>query len=240
MSNFDNIPSVLNKETDITSRELINIAKFKEEGLPGLAAVAQNEVTLTKALDLYMSGKTYHQISKIVGVKQEVILYLGHKFNWYQTKMQQLEILDANIKERILQAKLMNQDFVLQIQQFFLKKIGRKMTRFMASGDEEMADSVNKKDLEMYMKSVDLLDKISSEKIPAGSRPAVGLNLGDGVTVRKIGENEVSITPRNKTIGEMLSELANSKRTEETTNSANDITVQDTQNNNEKPEKDKK
>ncbi len=234
---YDNTLTVLQngKETDITPKELQVIEKFKEAGMPGLAAVAQNEVTLTKALDLYLSGKSYHEISKIVSVKKDIILYLGHKFNWYSTKIEHLEILDASIKERILHAKLMNQDFVLQIQQFFLKKIGRKMTRFMASGDDEIANTIDRKDLEMYMKSVDLLDKISSEKIPTNQRPTVGLNLGDGVTVKKVGENEVQITPRNKTVGEMLSDLANLKRTEE--KSANDILNNETVNNTKKEEK---
>jgi antitoxin component of MazEF toxin-antitoxin module len=54
------------------------------------------------------------------------------------------------------------------------------------------------------MKSVDLLDRISSEKIPTNSRPTVGLNLGDGVTVKKVGENEVTITPKQKTHADML------------------------------------
>jgi bifunctional DNA-binding transcriptional regulator/antitoxin component of YhaV-PrlF toxin-antitoxin module len=235
---YDNTITVLNngKETDITPKELEAVAKFKEEGMPGLFTVAQNEVTMVKALDLYLSGQTYHQISKVTNTKKDIILYLAHRHDWYGTKMEQLAILDAGIKERILQAKLMNQDFVLQIQQFFLKKIGRKMTRFMASGDDEMANAVNKADLEMYMKSVDLLDKISSEKIPTGHRPTVGLNIGDGVTVRKVGENEVTISPRNKTVGEMLSDLANIKRQEEA-KVGNDINSEVTANKTEKEEK---
>lgn len=52
---FDGTITVLNsgKETDITPKELEAVAKFKEDGCPGLASVAQNEVTLTKALDLF-------------------------------------------------------------------------------------------------------------------------------------------------------------------------------------------
>ena len=77
------------------------------------------------------------------------------------------------------------------------------------------------------MKSVDLLDKISTEKIPTNSRPTVGLNLGDGVTVQKIGENEVSITPKQKTHQEMLKEFADLKRAEEAKDS-NDISNEST------------
>ena len=109
------------------------------------------------------------------------------------------------------------------------------MTRFMATGDDEIANSVDRKDLEFYMKSVDLLDRISTEKIPANHRPTVGLNLGDGVTVRKVGENEVTITPKQKTHADMLKEFADLKRNEE--KSTNDITKEDPQTNTEKEEK---
>ena len=59
------------------------------------------------------------------------------------------------------------------------------------------------------------MDKLTTERAPLGRNPAVGLNLGDGVTITKNGDNEVTITPKNKTVGEMLNELANLKRAEE-------------------------
>ena len=213
----DNGITVLNsgKETDITPKELQKVAEFKEAGMPGLASVAQNEVALTKSLELYMSGKTYGEISKIVGIKKDIVLYLAHKFDWYSTKMNQLAILDANIKDRILQANLVNKDFVLQIQQFFLKKIGSKITRYLATGDEEIANKIDGKDLDRYQKYVELLDKLTTEKPSTLRQPAVGLNLGEGVTVRKVGENQVEITPKQKTHQEMLKEFADMKRAEE-------------------------
>lgn len=202
------------KTTDITPKELQQIEAFKEAGMPGIATIG--DIKMTKALDLYLSGKSYREIGQILQVKKEIILYLGQKFNWYDTKIEHLEILDANLKERILHAKLINQDFVLQIQQFFLHKIGRKINKFMLTNDEEVANSIDGKDIDRYTKAVELLQKMTEEKTPTQSRgPTVGLNLGDGVNVRRVGENEVEITPRNKTVGEMLNELANLKRTEE-------------------------
>ncbi len=218
--------------TDITPKEFQQLAAFKEAGMPGLGSLS--DVTMTKALDLFLSGKTYHEISRTLAIKKEIVIYLADKFKWYDTKIEHLEILDASLKERILHAKLVNQDFALQIQQFFLKKIGRKMTRFLATNDDEVANEVDRKDIEMYFKSVELLEKISTEKVPLNSRPSVGLNLGDGVTVKKVGENEVTITPRAKTVGEMLNELANIKREEE----KNSYDIKDISNeNNDKPKK---
>ena len=211
-------------ETDIMPQELKIIEQYKELGLPGIASLSDQK--LAKCLDLYLSGKTYLEISRTLNVKKEIVLYLAQKFDWYGTKMEHMQILDFTMKERILQAKLVNQDFLLQIQHFFKQKIGNKMTKFMATDDDETASKVDKKDIEMYFKSVDLLDKISTdrEKIAASSRgPSVGLNLGDGVSVKKIGEDEVLITPRNKTVAEMLKEMADMKRKEEVVNKANDI-----------------
>lgn len=233
-----NLPTVLDnsKTTDITPKELVALEKFKEKGLPGITTL--NEVIMSKSIDLYLGGKTYQEIAQIVSIKKELILYLSQKFKWYDTKMEHLEILDANLKERILHAKIVNQDFILQIQQFFLRKIGRKMTRFLATNDDDEAAKVDRKDIEMFYKAVELLDKISTEKVPANSRPSVGLNLGDGVSITKGLEGEVLITPRNKTVGQMLSDLANLKRQDESHKSTNDITIENSTKPNEKEEKD--
>jgi hypothetical protein len=202
------------KTSDITSKEMQQVEKYKEAGLPGITSIS--DVGVAKAIDMYMGGKTYHEISKILGIKKDIILYLGHKFNWYGTKMEHLEILDANLKERILQANLVNQDFMLQIQEFFKQKIGSKMSRYFATGDDEISKSVDRKDIEMFFKAVELSNKLNEEKSTSRQRgPTVGLNLGDGVSVKKVGDNEVVITPKAKTVGEMLNELANLKRKEE-------------------------
>jgi antitoxin component of MazEF toxin-antitoxin module len=212
-----NIITILNngKETDITPQEIEIVNKFKDEGLPGIAQVTT--IQITKALDLYLSGKTYFEISKTLNIKKESILYLASKFDWYSTKIEQLKIIDANMKERILHAKLINSDFLLQMQQFFQTKIGRKMTRYMATGDEDIADELKTKDIEYYFRAVDLLDKLTEPK-NNNKKAAIGFNLGDQeVSVRKVGENEVVISPKQKTTGEMLAEIANMKRQEEKT-----------------------
>ena len=223
MDDHQNTLTVLKngKVTDITPKELQLVEKYKEDGLPGITSIS--DVGIVKALDMYMDGKTYHEIAKILGTKKEIVLYFAQKLNWYQTKMEHIEILDANLKERILQANLVNQNFMLQIQQFFKQKIGHKMNKFFATGDDEIAAQVYSKDIEMYYKAVDLMIKLTTEKPAPGARgPTVGLNLGDGVSVQRVGENEVVITPRNKTTGEMLNELANLKRKEEESNTKKD------------------
>jgi antitoxin component of MazEF toxin-antitoxin module len=178
----------------------------------------------------------YHEISKILNIKKDIILYLGKKFSWYATKMEHLEILDANLKERILHAKLVNQDFALQMQQFFLKKIGRKVTRFLATGDDEAAKEVDGKDFERYVKAVELLDRLATEKTQLHRNPSVGLNLGDGVTVKKVGDNEVEITPRARTAAEMLKDLANMKRDPEPKKDIYDIITEESETNNDEDE----
>lgn len=217
------------KETDITPQELDIVRKYQDNGLPGIRQVS--DAQMSRALDLYLSGKTYFEISKTVNIKKEIVLYLAYKFNWYHTKIDQLEILDSSLKERILHAKLMNQDFLLQIQQFFLSKIGKKMSKFMATGDEEIAAQLNKKDLEYYFKAVDLLDKITTAKVPTSKSPTVGLNMGDQeINIKKVSEHEVVITPKQKTTAEMLKELADLKRKEDLSpENSRDIMNEDSQ-----------
>ena len=111
--------------------------------------------------------------------------------------------------------------------------MAQEITRYLATSDEEIANSIDGKDLDRYQKYVELLDKLTTEKPSTLRQPTVGLNLGDGVTVRKVGENEVTITPKQKTHADMLKEFADMKRAEET----NDITKEDPQTNTEKEEK---
>ena len=160
------------KTTDITPKELQAIEVFKEAGMPGVASLG--DIKMTKALDLYLSGKTYHEVASILTVKKDIVLYLAQKFNWYDTKINHLEILDASLKERILHAKLVNQDFVLQIQQFYLHKIGRKINKFMATNDEEVANSIDGKDIDRYTKTVELLQKMNLEYLNVEGNDTIG------------------------------------------------------------------
>jgi len=111
---------------------------------------------------------------------------------------------------------LVNQDFLLQLIHMWQKKIGNKITKYLATDNEQFAKDIDLKEVDKYLKTVEMLHKLSSEKGGnAGGTPAVGLNLGDGDTIERKGDNTVEITPKSKAIGDMLKQFADSRREEE-------------------------
>ncbi len=200
--------------TDMTVQQQGLVVQFKDEGLPGVSEV--KEETIAKMADLYLSGKTYGQISQITRLNKRVVLYFADRQNWFDVRQMYLQELDENMKTRVAEAKLMSQDFILQLQQMFQKKIGKKIQRYLATDNEDIANEINLKDVATYIKTLEALGKSMGDfKSPENNTPAVGLNLGEGVTVSKNEDGTVEITPKQKAVGEILKQFADSRRVEE-------------------------
>lgn len=201
-------------DSDMTNYDVMKLNAYMDAGLPGVSSI--DDLKLSRIMELYLAGKTYRQVSKITGIKKDIILYLSHKFNWYVVKREYFNELETHLKDRIIDAKLVSQDFLLQLMEFWQVRIGKNMDRYMSTGNDEHANEINPKDIDKYLKTVELLYKLNSEsKIGNEKAPAVGLNLGDGVTIERDGNNKVTITPKERTIGDMLKKFADFRREEE-------------------------
>ena len=108
----------------------------------------------------------------------------------------------------------MSQDHLLNLAQMYHKKHGGKIMRYLETNDEAHTDQINLKELDRYMKIVDLIQKSTAE--PAKEKgPLIGLNLGEGATVTRNSDNEIEITPKQKAIGDVLKHYADLRREEE-------------------------
>lgn len=203
-------------ENDFTQKDLAVIQAYQEAGLPGIATV--DETKLTRILEMYLAGKTYRQIARTMQVEKQLVMYLSYKFGWFVVRKEYLDDLEENIRARVLAAKVTNQDFLLQLQQMWQKKIGSNINKYLATDNVDFANAIDLKEVDKYLKTVEMLHKLSGEK-PANAgdnnRPMVGLNAGDGVTITKTGDNSVEITPKAKVIKDQLKELADFRRENE-------------------------
>lgn len=212
----NNLPVAAEATTDISDEDFKKVQKYIEDGLPGIDKIDENK--LHRIIDLYLSGSTYWQISNYTDVKRVAILYLSSKHNWYLAKREYLSELDRQMKARVIDAKLVSQDFLLQLTQMFEKRIGQQISKYLATGDSAHADEINLKEIDKYIKAVETLRGLGEDgKDSKGRNPAVGLNVGAGVTIEKTGENTVTITPnaKEKTTEDMLAQFANARRAEE-------------------------
>lgn len=213
MSDSENNDIVLHKEYDFTEFDLKAIEQFESEGLPGVASI--DDKAMINMMSLYLSGKTYREIARITRKKKMLVLYISKKFNWYAKKIEYLRDLEETMVQRTLEAKLMGHDFLLQVKHYFEKKIGSNITRYLATNDESFAEKIDLKEIDRYIKTFEALEKLSTIRSRSEKNsPSIGLNVGDGVTITKKGDNSLEISPKQKAIGDVLKELADFRRKE--------------------------
>lgn len=203
---------------EFTAEDIEKIEKYKEEGLPGLDTVADDQIS--RMLDLYLDGKTYHQISRMMRVRKDLIMYLGQKFDWLTARLDYLSEVENQIVSRTIEAKVKGQDFLISLQLAFQKRLGKKVEAYLTTGNETHLDGVSLKEVEKYIKIMETIEKYTSVKAKRGDKPLVGLNVGDGMKITKTGENEIEITPKEKTKAEKLREFADVRRQEEANKAA--------------------
>jgi hypothetical protein len=197
--------------SDFTPKDITLIEKFQNDGLPGIAGI--DETKLTQMMDLYLSGKTYVQISSAMRIAKPVIMYLSKKFQWYVARREYLVDVEKSLSSRLIESKIESQDFLLTLSQGWQEYMGKKVKKYISSGDERFINEIDLKVLDKYLKTLEILHKTGGSG--EGKNPTVGLNLGGGVTVKKINDNEVEITPKEKKLGDMLKKLADERRVEE-------------------------
>jgi hypothetical protein len=201
--------------TDISDRDMQKVRAFIADGMPGLTKLV--EADFHRMAELYMNGSTYWQICTATGVPRHLVMYLSHTYGWYPAKQEYLAELQEKIKGRVIDSKLASQDFILLLIQAYQKKIGGKLQQYLATNDPAHADQINLKEIDKLLKAVEMIQDLSSDgKTKGGKTPAVGLNLGDGVTIERSGDNKVTITPTiDKQLGTMLKKFADGRRAEQ-------------------------
>jgi hypothetical protein len=200
--------------TDMSERNLKRVESFKEAGLPGILQIKPEDVA--RMADLYLSGKTYGQISQIVRINKDMVMYLAQRYDWYNVKQQYLIELEEAMRPRVAEARLMSQDFIMQLQQFFEKKIGKNIRRYLATDSDDIANELNLKDVAAYLKTLESLTKVMNESTNPSSKPSpIGLNVGDGLVMSKKDDGSVEITPKQKAVGDILKQFADSRREQE-------------------------
>lgn len=201
---------------DFTMKDLESIRKFKEDGMLGLAALT--DVDVERMMNLYNDGKTYRQISQVLKKDKTVILFLAHKFGWFEFRQAYLQELQATLKDKVIESKLQSQEFLLDLIQAYQKKIGRNINQYLRSDDERFVDKIDPKDIGTILKVFELLHKINHEDLGnTKDKSLVGLNgLGEGVTITKTGANSVEITPKGPSpFSSKLRQFADLKREQE-------------------------
>lgn len=197
--------------TDIVGKDQDALSEFIEAGLPDIGVV--DEPQIVKMFDLYLHGRSYNAISGVMRIPKPVVLYLSHKLKWFESREQYFMELEVHHYKRIVEAQLMSQDFLLNMLHSMHKKMGSRLNKYLTSDNEEFSNQINLKELDRYLKIVDMLQKSISK--PAESKPLIGINVGTGATITRTGENEIEVTPKEKSMDGMLKHFADMRRKNE-------------------------
>jgi hypothetical protein len=197
--------------TDIVGEDEVKLKKYIEDGLLDVAKLT--EVNMKTMMELYLDGRTYSSIARAMEMERELVLYASHKCNWFNFKKVYLTELSAGLEQRTINAKLMARDAIVSIVSYLKSRVGDNMNAFLRTRDEKYAARINLKEMAMYVKLIAMLE--GSPDNPDKKAPLVGLNTGQGVTIKKTGENSVEITPKEQTTGEMLKYFSDMRRAEE-------------------------
>ena len=215
---------------DFTIKDLEIIEKFKEDGMLGLHTLVDTDVE--RMMSLYMDGKSYREIASLLKKNKAIVLFLAHKFKWFELRREYLDELQTTLKDKVMESKLQSQQFLLHLLTAYEKKIGRNADQYLRTDNVDFHDRIDKNDVGTLMKIMELLHKLSSENFASPNDKAlVGLNgLGEGMTITKTGANSVEITPKSP-FASKLKQFADLKRQQEKAGlessiSSHDITVE--------------
>jgi hypothetical protein len=201
--------------TDIAESEMVKVNKYIEDGLPGIANVT--EAQLYRMYELYLTGSTYTQIAHLLGIRKVIVLYLSHNSGWYNSKKEYLLEIEEKQKNRVIESKLKSKEFLLLSVQAWQKRVSSKLNRYLSTNDESVMDEIDLKEVAHLMKVIEMVNELDgSGKDSKGKASPIGINPGEhGITIEKSGDNKISITPNEPSIGDILKQHADAQRKEE-------------------------
>lgn len=200
------------KPTDMTSREIDDLAKFKEHGLPGISE-ALTQQNIEAMITMYLNGSSYTDIAMKLSIKRHFITYTAEKHNFYQMKLDHYETLVKQIKEKTQIASLKGltllTDWMGSVENYYQDIIHR----YTMTKDKKLMESADFENLKLYMKCLEFVQK-SLNPDSDKKAPLSNLIVPPGSTVTKIDDNTIHVgsSPTSQAVdaklGEVLSALA--------------------------------
>lgn len=203
-------------EKDFSQEDLGLLANFRREGCPGLAKiVGEGEEIFLTCFDLYMSGKTYSEISKIVSVRKEIVLFVSEKHNWFEKRISYYSELASHSLQKYQKSKLETVDtmmLLLSAMNDFFKKEGY---RYHKTKDASIIKNFDQKMFGQYLKSIEIVDGLMQDTISGkpGSinQPLVNINMNSG-TMKHVDGNTIELNVEPTEIGDILATLSKIKK----------------------------
>lgn len=202
--------------TDLSPTDLALIKDYEDRGLPDLVRVTDEMVS--RMMSLYLEGRPYSDIARIMRMDKVMVMFLSKKFAWFPVRRDYLYELSAGLKDRLAEAELTSQEILMKLQHALRKKMNKKIDRYLSTGDDTHVDEIDLKDVDKLLKTIAALEKKMTILKPKNSTPAVSpvaLNLGEGMTIEQTSPEQFTITPKEKAVVDVVKQLADFRREED-------------------------
>jgi hypothetical protein len=205
-----------NFPADLSKSERDMLRSFKDNGMPGLARITEEQ--MVKMKEMYLSGASYSSISTSFRVKKAVVLFLSEKGRWLEERAERAQENIKVIREIVPYIQNDNVVFLAEISEFFKQYYRKKIEEYNRSGDDRIVQTTSLNALEKYLKCFKLLQEAVDGKGGNGENknPMVHLHLGENsnVVVSDSGSNPES-TKENEKLSEALKILAELRKKKE-------------------------
>lgn len=184
------------KESDFTPEETSQLAKFRENGLPGITTI--KETNSFGWFNLYMADKSYQEIAEITRSDKNLILYLAEKLDWFGKKMQYYNNAQGKITDKLSNTKLKSLDFLTTLAESYGRVYGNKLNVAIMNNDFRVLEEIDPKTMSVYFKSLEMIQKMTATPNPKQNNMSVNVNLNNETQIKKVDENTLVITPANQ------------------------------------------
>jgi hypothetical protein len=178
---------------DMTDKEIKSLEQFIEDGLPGIFNVPSEKIS--RMIEMYYNGQTYHDIALKLGVKKNIVLYISYKNNFYQSKIEHYENMARNLAEKVEITQNRSVGLLVDAMSTLENYYRDILDRYAVTKDPRIIESADFENFKMYMKCMEMLQKIKNPDSGNGKTPQMGLNLPNGGILKKIDDNTVEVSP---------------------------------------------
>lgn len=211
---------------DLNSAEQNSLTSYIQNGCPGLSKI--DDVKVFRWFELYMSGKSYHEISVLTKDKKDLIVYIAYKAKWHEKRMEYYKDLTTNYTAKLKHVKLDSANTVINAITALGKYYNDQFNKFLISDDKNIINNLDTKMLGQYYKSLEVLEKIINPNGRAdddhgdnsGKKPVVNINVNnaqisqDGDTI-DIQADTQSNTDAQKAASNLLKAMSEFQRSKD-------------------------
>lgn len=194
---------------DLSAEEKASLENYIHNGCPGLTKL--EDVQVFKWFELYMSGKTYSEISVITKSKKDLILYVSYKSKWLEKRTEYFASIAQSMTTKITNIRTESINTVATIVSSLNKYFGKKFDSYLATNDDSIIEGIDSKVLEKYYKSLEILEKVVNPTA-GNNKPSspVNINITSG-SAKQTSDSSLDITVEDEP-SDLLKRLAQQKK----------------------------